>query len=198
LGRVRADEQRKRRRVQWTLALSVAGLAAAAGFGVVLALFWQHAGGAKAAAELARDGEQIAREKLTSVEYCRTVQLAYQEWRDDNVGAALALLEATRPELRGWEWRYVWRLCHADLLTLRGHRSSVYSASFSPDGSRIVTASMDGTAKVWDSRTGAETSLPQVTLGRGDLGVVQPRWIEHRHDEPGRDGEGVGRAAGEP
>ena len=29
------------------------------------------------------------------------------------------------------------------------------SASFSPDGSRIVTRSDDGTAKVWDARTGS-------------------------------------------
>jgi WD40 repeat protein len=29
-------------------------------------------------------------------------------------------------------------------------------ASFSPDGSRIATASHDGTAKVWDARAGTE------------------------------------------
>jgi WD40 repeat protein len=44
----------------------------------------------------------------------------------------------------------------AILLTLTGHTSDVFSASFSPDGSRIVTASLDRTAKVWDARTGAE------------------------------------------
>ena len=30
------------------------------------------------------------------------------------------------------------------------------SASFSPDGSRIVTGSWDKTAKVWDAENGAE------------------------------------------
>jgi WD40 repeat protein/serine/threonine protein kinase len=34
--------------------------------------------------------------------------------------------------------------------TLRGHRDSVLDASFSPDGQRMVTASADGTALVWD------------------------------------------------
>jgi WD40 repeat protein len=33
---------------------------------------------------------------------------------------------------------------------LTGHQQAVYSASFSPDGKRIVTASLDKTAKVWD------------------------------------------------
>ena len=38
----------------------------------------------------------------------------------------------------------------------RGTPDVVNSASFSPDGSRIVTASEDKTAKVWDAKTGAE------------------------------------------
>ncbi len=38
----------------------------------------------------------------------------------------------------------------------RGTPQVVRSASFSPDGSRIVTASGDKTAKVWDAASGAE------------------------------------------
>ena len=79
-------------------------------------------------------------------------QVAHQEWRENNVAATVALLDSTRADLRGWEWRYVHRLCHSDLLTLKGHTDAVTSASFSPDGSRIVTASEDGTAKVWDAQ----------------------------------------------
>jgi WD40 repeat protein/serine/threonine protein kinase len=37
-----------------------------------------------------------------------------------------------------------------ELLTLRGHRGAVTSASFRADGARIVTASSDKTAKVWE------------------------------------------------
>src|SRR3990167_6207515 len=36
-----------------------------------------------------------------------------------------------------------------------GHKNRVWSACFSPDGQRIVTASTDETAKVWDAHTGA-------------------------------------------
>ncbi len=34
----------------------------------------------------------------------------------------------------------------------KGHQGRLYSANFSPDGQRIVTASSDGTAKVWDAK----------------------------------------------
>ena len=44
----------------------------------------------------------------------------------------------------------------AEVLALKGHTGGVYSASFSPDGTRIVTGSEDRTAKVWDAQTGAE------------------------------------------
>ena len=37
---------------------------------------------------------------------------------------------------------------------LTGHTNAVYAASFSPDGKRIATASLDGTARIWDSATG--------------------------------------------
>ena len=93
--------------------------------------------------------------------------MAHQEWRDNNVAATLALLEGTRPDLRGWEWHYVHRLCHSELLTLKGHTDIVYSASFSPDGSRIVTGSWDKTAKVWDAKSG-----PNCSPSRGTQATV--------------------------
>ncbi len=39
---------------------------------------------------------------------------------------------------------------------LSGHTGSVESAAFSPDGQRVVTASSDKTARVWDVTTGKE------------------------------------------
>jgi hypothetical protein len=41
-------------------------------------------------------------------------------------------------------------------LTLRGHTGPVRDGAFSPDGKRLVTASYDGTAKVWDAESGKE------------------------------------------
>ena len=48
---------------------------------------------------------------------------------------------------------------------LSGHRGTVESAAYSPDGTRIVTASGDNTARIWDAHTGAELG---VLHGHGD------------------------------
>ena len=42
----------------------------------------------------------------------------------------------------------------AEVLAITGHNDSVLSAAFSPDGRRLVTASLDGTARIWDAETG--------------------------------------------
>ena len=43
-----------------------------------------------------------------------------------------------------------------------GHTAPVLSATFSPDGSRLLTASRDGTARIWDSETAAnQLVLPE-------------------------------------
>ena len=38
-----------------------------------------------------------------------------------------------------------------------GHSGSISSAAWSPDGTRILTGTIDGTARVWDARTGRTT-----------------------------------------
>jgi hypothetical protein len=47
-----------------------------------------------------------------------------------------------------------------------GHGDFVVSAAYSPDGTRIVTASNDKTARIWDARTGAQL---MVLSGHGDF-----------------------------
>jgi hypothetical protein len=45
---------------------------------------------------------------------------------------------------RLWDWR-----SGTTILTLRGHIDRVYTAQFSRDGTMVVTASKDGTARLW-------------------------------------------------
>jgi hypothetical protein len=44
----------------------------------------------------------------------------------------------------------------SELLTLKGHSSQIPSVSWSLDSRRLATASLDGTAKVWDAASGQE------------------------------------------
>jgi WD40 repeat protein/serine/threonine protein kinase len=172
----KAAEQRKRRKTQRLLLGSVLGLVTAVGFGIALASLWQRAERAKetavsaqseaetsrTVAEKAQVNEAEARkavererEKLAVVEYGRTIQVAYENWRDNNLSAARALLESTRSKPHGWEWDYVDRLCHTELLTVPVASGGLMSAAFSADGSRIMTVSFDRIAATLDTKTGA-------------------------------------------
>jgi FOG: WD40 repeat len=55
----------------------------------------------------------------------------------------------------------VWDAATGALLAIcRGHRSTVHSVTFSPDGTRLLTASADGLVGQWDARTGQLVEPP--------------------------------------
>src|SRR5262249_44887718 len=45
------------------------------------------------------------------------------------------------------------------ITVLRGHEGAVERATFSPDGSRVITGARDGTARVWNARSGEQILL---------------------------------------
>jgi class 3 adenylate cyclase len=106
------------------------------------------------AAETARD----ATDHILGVS---SVQLANFQLRENRSDLALTALSETPARLRNWDWGYARALINSELATLEGHLYNVNSAAWSPDGTRIVTASNDNTARVWDSATGKSLATLQ-------------------------------------
>ncbi len=52
--------------------------------------------------------------------------------------------------------------------TIDGHDAQIWSVAFSPDGTKLASASQDGTAKIWDTASGKELLLFQ---GHGAVGI---------------------------
>ena len=67
------------------------------------------------------------------------------------------------------------------------------SVEVSRDGSRVVTASKDGDARIWDARTGETAVGTQRARRHGLRRVVQPERTLGRHRWPD-DGGALGRA----
>ncbi|QJW93766.1 WD40 repeat domain-containing serine/threonine protein kinase [Frigoriglobus tundricola] len=117
---------------------------------------------AKAARKAEADAKWQAR-LANDARHAIQIDLALRAREEKDYERVAALLQEVRPEYQGvWETRYVrtlWRRETPLLATLKGHTSFVRSASFGPDGTRVVTASEDGTARVWDAATGREQAV---------------------------------------
>ncbi len=85
-------------------------------------------------------------------------------WQSGDLAGALAVLDRYQPrpgqeDLRGFEWFYLWRLCHSEQLTLSGHSNLVRAVAFSPDARWLLSGGDDGKARVWDAATGREAAV---------------------------------------
>ncbi|HLK55038.1 MAG TPA: AAA-like domain-containing protein [Chthonomonadaceae bacterium] len=114
---------------------------------------------------------QIAEAKAKSSEaytrrllYIARISIAQQKIETGDVGTALQILQSMRPasgqpDLRDFEWGYLWALCHQDLRTIQDPMDSpayreVESVAFSPDGSTLASADRDTTLRLWRVRDG--------------------------------------------
>jgi WD40 repeat protein/serine/threonine protein kinase len=109
----------------------------------------------------AEAGERLARIHL----YAADMVLAQQALDQGNLGRVNELLDKYRPtkfgpsspdaqlspDLRGWEWRYLWSRSRSDeRYTLGSHNRAVDFVVFSDDGSLLATSSQDWSVRIWD------------------------------------------------
>jgi WD40 repeat protein len=169
-----AEAARKLAREQGRRAkIAVAGVIVA----LLLALFgaWQ----TREADQQARKAEKQTR--TAQLQEARAVSLQARdatERGDAMTGmlAALAVMpDAKHPRGRARSAHAATALLEAwsndrEIATMIGHTDTVVGASFSPDGQRVVTASVDETARVWDV-SGATPAVPPEVLS-GHTGEV--------------------------
>lgn len=91
--------------------------------------------------------------------YVSDMNRSLRELDDVNLQAVTTLLERylpakDQPDLRSFEWYYLWRLLNSDVRTLRGHRERLLFASFSHDGATVASSDYDGVVNLWDVDTG--------------------------------------------
>jgi WD40 repeat protein/predicted Ser/Thr protein kinase len=119
---------------------------------------------ARRTAEDATRRERAALDQLTAVRYARTVDLAYREYRANDLPRANRLLAECPADRRGWEWEYVNRRCNADHLRLDPKAGPAYAVGYDTTGQRLVTAHADRKAYVWDATAG---TLLRTLAGHG-------------------------------
>src|SRR5262249_47437956 len=117
-------------------------------------------------AQRQRDEVRALNEQLQRTLYAAHMNLAQQAWEAGGLGRVGELLEQHRPkpgetDLRSFVWYYLYRLCHAELFTLKGG-----GVVFSPDGKRRAGmggpgmggagGGLPGEVKVWDAQIDQE------------------------------------------
>jgi WD40 repeat protein len=178
-------------------ALAVVGLAVGLVYNGKLQGALDSATRAQTAAEEARQAERAQREKAEKSEaeavhlrgaaesllrrersslYVNRVLLAHRELTDGRPERALDLLQLCPPELRHWEWHYLQRQSHPEVLALGG-AGLVRCAALSRDGRLLATAEASGKVLLWDLLAGR-----QVLSLQGPLGPPGARALAFRAD----------------
>ncbi len=112
-----------------------------------------------------------AQQELRRTVYATRSNFAVAAWDSADVGRLRSLLDLqrptpTEPDLRGWEWRYLWRLVHEHRLELRAQDDSFADVAFSPDGQILAGLEGRGRIQLWDRASGKLLRTTGVTNER--------------------------------
>ena len=124
---------------------------------------------------------QTARDTARLVRFAADMQFAHAAWERNNIARVLTMLDrhrpqAGQPDLRGFEWYYLQRLCHQDRLTLAAPTNegpfNEFATTFtpiaiSPDTKTLAAATSEKKIRLCDLATGKETgpfAVPEFIL----------------------------------
>jgi WD40 repeat protein/serine/threonine protein kinase len=146
------------------LTVVLAGVAAAAVLGLVLGGVWHYRKVQEFAQRMPPEPNtgDLAPEwvdRLRRLQYPVMIRAAHQFFERGEIARAVEQLQMQRPlnaqqsDFRGFEWYYLWRLCHRERLTLET-TGGLYCVAFSPDGNLLASGSFGGNIQLWDAATG--------------------------------------------
>lgn len=97
--------------------------------------------------------------------YFADMKQAHQDWKNGQLRRMLTTLRSYLPaypgqDVRGWEWYYLLSLAHRDQKTLLDHEGVVTQATWSPDGSRLVSVGSDQTLIIRNVNGALQKKVP--------------------------------------
>jgi len=182
-------ERRAKRRLRVAAAVAAVALAVAGAVGMLAYYAWQQRTAAEAQARVAKSRE-LALAAITRLDLDPelAVRLAMH-------AASVAPTDQAESALRQALFRWRARATPATPVPvgatgtvheLVGHSDDVMSVAFSPDGTRLLSAGCDQTARLWDAATGAEIRVLRDHHAPLAVGAFS------------RDGRLIGTAGGHP
>jgi WD40 repeat protein len=117
---------------------------------------------------LVEEKDRMLDEK-TALAYATDVKLAQVALTENNLGRALEILDRQHPrpgepDLRGWEWRYLWGQCRSDSFSSLPQRASwVRTVAFSPGGNWLAAAEVEGRIRIWDLKARSDIATFEST-----------------------------------
>jgi WD40 repeat protein len=140
-----ARKRSRRNLVAGTTAAVILALSAATWYAL------DRAAVAKASAVEARRSAENERQAKVKAQDIAGVAVAGELLARDPTRAALVLLEVAQPDATAYAIHRMQGALERPFFEtiLRGHEGPVMSAAFSPDGTRLVTSSLDHTVRVW-------------------------------------------------
>lgn len=104
---------------------------------------------------LAKQRLALAAQKETEATLARAdYRLAVARWDAGRVGDARERLEHVPAQYRDLAWRLAKRDFQGEGMVLNGHHAAVFSVTYSPDGTKLLSGDADGVVKVWDVESG--------------------------------------------